>query len=56
MNPATIDDGQSATSTSRGSDLMIPMAVPIFGGTMIELITMFVVPVLFSAWKEHIVK
>ena len=44
------------TSTGRGSDLMIPMAVPIFGGMMIELITMFVVPVLFSAWKEQAVK
>lgn len=40
------------TSTGRGSDLMIPMAVPIFGGMMIEIITMFVVPVLFSLWKE----
>ena len=56
MNPAPIDDGLSATSTGRGSDLMIPMAVPIFGGMMIELITMFVVPVLFSAWKEQAVK
>lgn len=44
------------TSTGRGSDLMIPMAVPIFGGMMIELITMFVVPVLFSAWHERGVK
>lgn len=41
------------TSNGRGSDLMIPMAVPIFGGMMIELITMFVVPVLFSLWKEQ---
>ncbi len=32
------------TSTGRGADLMIPMAVPIFGGMMIELITPFVVP------------
>ncbi|MEZ5387962.1 MAG: efflux RND transporter permease subunit [Prosthecobacter sp.] len=40
------------TSTGRGSDLMIAMAVPIFGGMTIEIITMFVVPVLFSAWKE----
>lgn len=41
------------TSTGRGSDLMIAMAVPIFGGMTIEIITMFVVPVLFSAWKER---
>ncbi len=40
------------TSTGRGSDLMIPMAVPIFGGMLIELMTMFVVPVLWSLKAE----
>lgn len=40
------------TSTGRGSDLMAPMAVPIFGGMLIELLTMFVVPVLYSLWRE----
>jgi copper/silver efflux system protein len=40
------------TSTGRGSELMAPMAVPIFGGMLIALITMFVVPVLYSAVKE----
>nr|WKN37874.1 efflux RND transporter permease subunit [Tunicatimonas sp. TK19036] len=41
------------TSTGRGSDIMIPMAIPIFGGMLIEIITLFVVPVLYSAWMEH---
>jgi Cu(I)/Ag(I) efflux system membrane protein CusA/SilA len=40
------------TSTGRGSDLMGPMAVPIFGGMLIELMTMFVVPVLYSMVQE----
>ncbi len=40
------------TSTGRGSDLMAPMAVPIFGGMMIALMTMFVVPVLYSLREE----
>ena len=40
------------TSTGRGSDLMVPMAVPIFGGMFIALMTMFVVPVLFCMTKE----
>lgn len=40
------------TSTGRGSDIMIPMAIPSFGGMSIALITLFVVPVLFS-WKEE---
>ncbi|WP_062058168.1 efflux RND transporter permease subunit [Aquimarina longa] len=41
------------TSTGRGSDIMIPMAIPSFGGMFIALITLFVVPVLFS-WKKEI--
>ncbi|MEN8186008.1 MAG: efflux RND transporter permease subunit [Bacteroidota bacterium] len=40
------------TSTGRGSDIMIPMAIPGFGGMLIALITLFVVPVLFSWSKE----
>jgi len=40
------------TSTGRGSDIMIPMAIPSFGGMLVALITLFVVPVLFSFKKE----
>ena len=40
------------TSTGRGSDVMIPMAIPSFGGMLIALITLFVVPVLYSFYKE----
>ena len=41
------------TATGRGSDIMIPMAIPSFGGMLIALITLFVVPVLYS-WKKEI--
>jgi Cu(I)/Ag(I) efflux system membrane protein CusA/SilA len=41
------------TSTGRGSDIMIPMAIPSFGGMLIALITLFVVPVLFS-WRQEL--
>lgn len=41
------------TSTGKGSDIMIPMAIPTFGGMLIQVITMFVVPVLFSMWQER---
>ncbi|WP_081211817.1 efflux RND transporter permease subunit [Salegentibacter sediminis] len=44
------------TSTGRGSDIMIPMAIPSFGGMLIALITLFVVPVLFSWRKESQLK
>ena len=44
------------TSTGRGSDIMIPMAIPSFGGMLIALITLFVVPVLFSFKKELQIK
>ncbi|WP_422351522.1 efflux RND transporter permease subunit [Flagellimonas sp.] len=41
------------TSTGRGSDIMIPMAIPSFGGMLIALITLFVVPVLFG-WRKEV--
>ncbi len=41
------------TSTGRGSDIMIPMAIPAFGGMTIEILTMLVVPTLYSALQEH---
>ncbi len=40
------------TSTGKGSDIMVPMAIPSFGGMVIQVMTMFVVPVLFSMWYE----
>jgi copper/silver efflux system protein len=40
------------TSTGRGSDIMIPMAIPSVGGMSLVLLTMFTVPVLF-AWVEE---
>lgn len=40
------------TSSGRGSDIMIPMAIPTFGGMVVALITLFIVPVLY-AWNEE---
>ena len=40
------------TSTGRGSDIMVPMAIPSFGGMLIALLTVFVVPVLYC-WVEE---
>ncbi|QXD23889.1 efflux RND transporter permease subunit [Opitutia bacterium ISCC 51] len=40
------------TSTGRGSDIMVPMAIPTFGGMLLALITIFVVPVLYSMIEE----
>jgi len=40
------------TSTGRGSDVMVPMAIPSFGGMLIVLVSVFVVPVLYCAIKE----
>ena len=44
------------TSSGRGADIMIPMAIPAFGGMTIALITLFLVPVLFTAWNERMLK
>lgn len=40
------------TSTGRGADVMIPMAIPTFGGMCIELLTLFVVPVGYCWFRE----
>jgi Cu(I)/Ag(I) efflux system membrane protein CusA/SilA len=40
------------TSTGRGSDVMVPMAIPSFGGMLVVLISVFVVPVLYC-WIEE---
>ncbi len=40
------------TSTGRGSDIMVPMAIPSFGGMLVALLSLFVVPVLYSSVHE----
>jgi len=40
------------TSTGKGSDIMVPMAIPSFGGMTVVLITVFVVPTLYCAIAE----
>lgn len=40
------------TSTGRGSDVMVPMAIPSFGGMVFEILTVFVVPILYAARAE----
>ena len=40
------------TSQGRGADLMVPLALPALGGMAIELVTLFVVPVLYCAVEE----
>jgi Cu(I)/Ag(I) efflux system membrane protein CusA/SilA len=41
------------TSTGRGSDIMVPMAIPSFGGMTVALVTVFVVPTLYSLVQER---
>ena len=41
------------TSAGRGSDVMIPMAIPSFGGMIFQVSTMLIVPVLYCAAKEY---
>ena len=40
------------TSVGRGSDIMVPMAIPSFGGMLLATITVFVVPVLYCSIEE----
>lgn len=43
------------TSTGKGADIMVPMAIPTFGGMIIQMMTMFVVPVFQAIWRENVV-
>ncbi len=44
------------TSTGKGSDIMIPMAIPIFGGMVIATLSIFIVPVMYAIWQESLLK
>jgi Cu(I)/Ag(I) efflux system membrane protein CusA/SilA len=39
-------------STGRGADVMVPMAIPSFGGMVFAILTTFVVPIFYSMIKE----
>lgn len=44
------------SSTGKGSDIMVPMAIPTFGGMVIQIMTMFVVPILQCVWRENAIR
>jgi Cu(I)/Ag(I) efflux system membrane protein CusA/SilA len=44
------------SSTGKGSDIMVPMSIPTFGGMLIQVMTMFVVPVFQCWWRESALK
>ena len=44
------------TSTGKGADIMVPMAIPAFGGMIIQVMTIFVVPLFQAIWREQAVK
>lgn len=41
------------TSTGRGADVMVPMAIPSFGGMAFALVSIFIVPVLYCLREER---
>jgi len=44
------------TSTGKGADIMLPMAIPTFGGMIFQVMTIFVVPVFQSIWREGLIR
>ena len=44
------------TSTGKGADIMVPMAIPVFGGMVIQLMTIYVVPILQCIWRERAIR
>lgn len=43
------------SSNGKGSDIMIPMAIPMFGGMVIRVMTVYVVPLFQAMWRERAV-
>jgi len=41
------------SSTGKGADIMVPMAIPTFGGMVIQVMTVFVVPLFQAMWRER---
>ncbi len=41
------------TSSGKGADVMIPMSLPIVGGMTLELITVFITPVVYCWYRER---
>jgi len=44
------------TSTGKGADIMVPMAIPTFGGMIIQVMTIYVVPLFQAMWRENTLK
>jgi Cu(I)/Ag(I) efflux system membrane protein CusA/SilA len=44
------------SSSGKGADIMVPMAIPAFGGMIIQVMTIFVVPLFQAMWREGAVK
>jgi len=44
------------SSTGRGSDVMVPMAIPSFGGMAVVMLSVFMTPVLYCALMEWKIK
>jgi Cu(I)/Ag(I) efflux system membrane protein CusA/SilA len=44
------------SSTGKGADIMAPMAIPAFGGMVIQVMTVFVVPLFQAIWRENAVR
>ena len=41
------------TSTGKGADIMVPMAIPSFGGMTVVMISVFLTPVIYSIMAER---
>jgi len=44
------------SSTGKGAEIMVPMSIPTFGGMIIQVMTIFVVPIFQSMWRENAVQ
>jgi Cu(I)/Ag(I) efflux system membrane protein CusA/SilA len=41
------------SSSGKGAEIMVPMAIPAFGGMIFQVMTVFVVPLFQAMWRER---
>ena len=41
------------TTPGKGGAIIVPMAVPIFGGMLVQVLSLILVPLLYALWKEY---
>ena len=47
-----VKNSPKLSATGLGSDIMVPMAIPSFGGMLVAILTIFIVPCIYRRIEE----